>query len=113
MVCHVSVEYLVKLYLPAVVPEVRKLFTKNSWCKDDFLALPRGVEEDGEQGIYADFATGDIAFALDMDCDASIGSAGILKRRVDNHLSKVKRFTVVDLPEADRRSCQLFRTSES
>ena len=53
-----SVNLLMRLYLPAIAPEVKGLFTKSSWYKEDFLSLPCGVEEDGEQGERAGLAGG-------------------------------------------------------
>lgn len=103
LLTRVSVDFLVRLYMPAIVPEVRDLFTKTSWCKEDFLSLPPGVEDDGEQGLYADFATGNIAFASDMNCDAYIGSAGNLGQRVRRHSSMARR-SIDELPESERRS---------
>lgn len=74
----VSIDFLEDLFLPGVPAEVQALFDKDSWLPEDFLSLP-SVSEDDCQGLYCNFATGDIRKRSGGDpLDAYIGSANCL-----------------------------------
>ncbi|KAK2765602.1 hypothetical protein FQN54_008456 [Arachnomyces sp. PD_36] len=88
----VSVPFLMDLYMPAIPAEVQRLFEKKAWSQEDFLSLP-AVNDDERQGIYGDFATGNIRHQNDIGCDAYIGSSKCLRKRVLEHLQMARKST--------------------
>ncbi|KAF4249332.1 hypothetical protein CNMCM8980_003977 [Aspergillus fumigatiaffinis] len=99
-----SVDFAVSLFLPGIPEEVQALSRKGKkeWSLEDFLSLPF-AEDDGRQGIYANFATGDLR-RKDEECDVYVGSSRHLKQRIERHLLMAKKFLVRNLPEGDKRS---------
>jgi hypothetical protein len=70
--------------------------------EEDFLSLPF-AEDDGRQGIYANFATGDRR-RMDEEYDVYVGSSRHLKKRVAWHLGVAGKFSVTNLPEEHKKS---------
>ncbi|GIC93551.1 uncharacterized protein Aud_010039 [Aspergillus udagawae] len=70
--------------------------------EEDFLSLPF-AEDDGRQGIYANFASGDRR-RMDEEYDVYVGSSRHLKQRVAWHLGVAEKFSVTNLPEEHKKS---------
>ncbi|GFF89163.1 hypothetical protein IFM53868_05746 [Aspergillus udagawae] len=70
--------------------------------EEDFLSLPF-AEDDGRQGIYANFASGDRR-RMDEEYDVYVGSSRHLKQRVAWHLGVAENFSVTNLPEEHKKS---------
>jgi hypothetical protein len=87
-----SVDFAVSLFLPGIPEEVQALFRKGKkeWSPEDFLSLPF-AEDDGRQGIYANFATGDLR-RKDEEYDVYVGSSRHLKQRIARHLEVAEKF---------------------
>ncbi|RHZ66819.1 hypothetical protein CDV55_103654 [Aspergillus turcosus] len=99
-----SVDFAVSLFLPGIPEEVQALFRKGKkeWSREDFLSLP-SAKDDGRQGIYANFATGDLR-REDEEFDVYVGSARHLKKRIGCHLAMAEKHSVTNLPEQYKRS---------
>lgn len=96
----VSVDCLMTMYLQTIPIKVQNLFEKETWSVDDLLDLSP-AEDNQRQGIYVDFATGDIKHKRDIGCDAYVGSAMCLHRRWCDHMS-YGRQTIAKLPDYRR-----------
>jgi hypothetical protein len=104
LLSRLSVDFAVALFLPGIPKEVQALFQKGNkeWSLEDFLSLP-SAKDDGRQGIYANFATGDLR-RQNEEYDIYIGSSCHLKKRIAYHLGVAERFSVTNLPDEDKRS---------
>lgn len=98
-----SVEYILKVFIPAVPLDVQALFEKETWSVEDFLSLSY-AEDNERQGIYCNFAMGDIAYSRDIGCDAYVGSTRCLRKRIGQHLATAEGYSVNELPRAHRGS---------
>ncbi|EAU32918.1 predicted protein [Aspergillus terreus NIH2624] len=101
LLCRVSVDFLVSLYLPAIPIQVQDLIAKSEWSLEDFASFPR-VGSDKRQGIYGDFAKGALRGPSDMD--VYVGSARRLKPRTGCHTNLAENYTVQTLPDRHKRS---------
>ncbi|KAJ9395321.1 hypothetical protein DTO282F9_7777 [Paecilomyces variotii] len=97
----VSVEYLMKIFLPAIPFEVQMLFEKDTWSLEDFLCLPL-PEDDTRRGIYCNVATS--ASQPNALYNAYVGSALNLKKRISTHKLIAEKYSVSDLPDSYKRS---------
>ncbi|GFF62062.1 hypothetical protein IFM51744_10878 [Aspergillus udagawae] len=70
--------------------------------EEGFQSLPF-AEDDGRQGIYANFASGDRR-RMDEEYDVYVGSSRHLKQRVAWHLGVAEKFSVTNLPEEHKKS---------
>lgn len=98
-----SLELIVSMLLAGIPEEVQAFFEKETWSVEDFLSLPL-VAGDQRSGIYSDFATGDLRRKdADNACEAYVGSAKNLRRRVGVHL-KIAEKSVDQIPNEHKKS---------
>jgi hypothetical protein len=101
---HCNIDFVLNLFLSGIPLQVQQLFSKKSWRVSDFMSLPTVALGDNRNGIYGNFATGNISPSNPMGCQVYVGQSVKLWSRILEHLHIAVKYVVDSLPDKVARS---------
>ncbi|KAH3946561.1 hypothetical protein HBH98_078610 [Parastagonospora nodorum] len=99
-----DIDFVLNLFMSGIPLQVQQLFSKTSWCLGDFLSLPVVAFRDNRNGIYGNFATGNISRSNPIGCEVYVGQSVKVWKRMLQHLSIGLKYVVGLLPQQYARS---------